>query len=131
VLPLGSRSRLGVFQSPSGTRKTPRNRTCTAREGAFSRLSPTSGMKMANVFRQATELRGAGCALAKGTEPVENWQATWTKNFVPAKWAVGRFMTQPSQRPPWTSVPISVSRFGQVHFSSQAPTAWQHTRVRP
>jgi hypothetical protein len=54
---------------------------------------------------------------------------------VPAKWAVGRFMTQPSPPPPWMSVPISAfyrpSRFGRVHFSSQAPTAWQHIRVRP
>ena len=29
------------------------------------------------------------------------------------------------------SVPISASRFGRVHFSSQAPTEWQHIRVRP
>jgi hypothetical protein len=52
-----------------------------------------------------------------------------TESFVPARWA-GPFMTQPP-RPPWTSVPISASRFGRGHFSSRAPTAWQHIRVRP
>jgi hypothetical protein len=66
-----------------------------------------------------------------GRAHVGNWQPLGTKSFVPASGLWGRFMTQPCPGPPWISVPISASRFGRVHFSSQAPTAWQHIRVRP
>ena len=55
---------------------------------------------------------------------------TWDEELRACRVGWGRFMTQPSPRPPWMSVPISASRFGRAHFSSQAPTAWQHIRVR-
>jgi hypothetical protein len=96
-------------------------------------LDAAGGMRESPIFSRKERHIGNGWPIVTSLIAFTRspYDTLGTKSFVPASGLWGRFMTQPSPRPPWMSVPISASRFGRVRFSSQAPTAWQHIRVRP